>query len=1173
MFLSELEISGFKSFAGKTKFKFADGITAIVGPNGCGKSNVVDAVRWVLGEQKTSVLRSDSMDSVIFNGTSKRKPLGMAEVTMRLENNKGVLPSEYDTIQISRRLFRDGNSNYLLNKTKCRLKDINDLFMDTGLGPDSYSVIELKMVEALINGKMDERRKMIEEAAGVTRYKQRRKEAGNKLNKVQEDLERINDILSEVEVNVRRLSRQAKKTKKYNELSEQLKEIETSLLKNEYASFGSKNSDVRTNLNELEKQINDLESLLEESDKELSKTREVKSEVDAELSQLMSAENVLNNQISESKRLISVSNEKLTSLDQTNSRLKNENERSKETIESLESEVEELTVKLKKREEDSNTQKESLNELKELKNKYKKELDEARELANADIEILNKLNNQIQSAYSIIENNESRFSKIDKKIDNYNDEISINNTEIQKKEQIVSEFEAKVSSITKDLKDKTEELEIVNSKLEQFNSDISNLNQNISDIRNNISSKKSQVEFLEALTADDNTTQMLINSNDWDKPDNTFLLEELISSEDQYAKAVSSVLGEFRSLLVVDTAKQAESAFQLLENKNLSKRSIVCKELIPNSKGESKLKNKSLTEVIDCDDKIKDLVNYLFGNIAIVDTKEEAYNVVGKGADSAVTLDGFIVNKNGILRGGGTSKKDTAKLGKQKRIKELNKSISDLEDKLEKANAEKNELSDKRNNLNPNKVKSEIKRLENELKQAENTKMQSSMKIDSLKNNIEMYKKSIESSRKESDELSNENKQLNEKIADNKRKLTSAEANKEEKLNNLAAAEKKYSKSNEEMQAAEILNIRIASDYKNIKNEIDRNKNQISTEKHRLENRKNQIIENEQSKSDLKEGIDQQKKLLDENEAKLIQTKNEREQKEDKRKNIEENQLNLTNEINQNRNNYTKLRDKFHKEDIVRSELETKMEALENRAFEAYDLKLNELDLQLDESFPIQERKHEVSELKKRLVNLGNINFEAVQEYDEQNERLIFLSKQIKDLTESETTLKETIKEINNTAEERFSETFKKIKENFSALFKKLFNDEGVADINLVGDNLLESNVEITAKPPGKKPRSIDMLSGGEKTLTAIALLFAIYLVKPSPFCILDEVDAPLDDANLKRFNKLIREFSKNTQFIIVTHMKITMEEADTLYGITQQEVGISKIVSVKLRKEEENNL
>ena len=299
MFLSELEITGFKSFAGKTKFKFADGITAIVGPNGCGKSNVVDAVRWVLGEQKTSVLRSDSMDSVIFNGTSKRKPLGMAEVTMRLENNKSVLPSEYDSIQISRRLFRDGASNYLLNKTKCRLKDINDLFMDTGLGPDSYSVIELKMVEALINGKMDERRRMIEEAAGVTRYKQRRKETNNKLSKVQEDLERINDILSEVEVNVRRLSRQAKKTKKYNEYSEKLKNIESELLKNEYASFKSKNNDVKKAINELSNNITLLEENLNNLENELVKSREEKTSLDTKISEITGNENMLNNKLAE----------------------------------------------------------------------------------------------------------------------------------------------------------------------------------------------------------------------------------------------------------------------------------------------------------------------------------------------------------------------------------------------------------------------------------------------------------------------------------------------------------------------------------------------------------------------------------------------------------------------------------------------------------------------------------------------------------------------------------------------------------------------------------------------------------------------------------------------------------------------------------------------------------
>ncbi len=1170
MFLSELEISGFKSFAGKTKFKFADGITAIVGPNGCGKSNVVDAVRWVLGEQKTSVLRSDSMDSVIFNGTSKRNPLGMAEVTMKLENNKAVLPSEYDSIQISRRLFRDGASNYLLNKTKCRLKDINDLFMDTGLGPDSYSVIELKMVEALINGKMDERRRMIEEAAGVTRYKQRRKETSNKLQRVQEDLERINDILSEVEVNVKRLSRQAKKTKKYNELSEQLKSIESDLLKNEYASFKSKNTNIKQFILEISQKIETLEVNLESYENELVTTREDKSVYDTKISELVAQENILKNQIAESTRLISVNKEKLISLNNINNRLIEDNANSERFIQKLTNDIAQLNDKLAKREEDTNTQNNSLEELKTDKQLRKTELDSARELANADIDVLNKLKNSIQSSYSIIENNERRIEKISSKIENYKEEISKENKEIELKNNLGIELSNTLKNLNADLSDKNENYQITKNKLEEVTNELNRLNDSISDLRSNISGKKAQLEFLESLSADDDTTQMLLSSKDWDKPDNITLLEELISADEKYNKAISSVLGAYRNLIVVDTAKQAESAFELLKKKNLSKRAIICRELIPtntNNQGISGVE--LLTDVIETDDDIKSLLIALFGQVAITESKDEAYALTKSKVNAAATLDGFLINKNGILRGGGSTKNETANLGKQKRIKDITKQLAELQSSLDSMTSKKDELTSKKNELNPDRLLQEVRKLENEIKQVENTKLQSTMKIDSLKNNIEMYEKSIESSNKEFEDLQNEIKELQSAIEEKKEKLKSAESNKEDKLKALNNAEIRYSKANEELQAAEILMIQLKSDFNNIKNDIERSNGQLRAEKNRVQSRKDQIVQNEKSNIEIDSTNRELESKFELDNRKLIEVSNQKDQSDEKRKAIEEKQISLTNELHTKRNEYNKLKDAFHKEDISRSEYETKMESLENRAFEAYDLQLAQFDLDYDEQFPIGESKRQVAELKSGLVNLGSINFEAVQEYDEQNERLVFLTKQIKDLTESEKTLKETIKEINITAEERFESTFKQIKENFSNLFKKLFSDEAFADISLSGDNILESNIEITAKPPGKKPRSIDMLSGGEKTLTAIALLFAIYLVKPSPFCILDEVDAPLDDENLRRFNNLIKEFSKNTQFIIVTHMKITMEAADTLYGITQQEVGISKIVSVNLKKDE----
>ena len=735
---------------------------------------------------------------------------------------------------------------------------------------------------------------------------------------------------------------------------------------------------------------------------------------------------------------------------------------------------------------------------------------------------------------------------------------------------MVIELSNSLKNLNADLNDKNENYLITKNKLEEVTNELNKMNDSISDMRSNLSGKKAQLEFLESLSADDDTTQMLLNSKDWDKPVNITLLEELISADEKYNKAISSVLGAYRNLIVVDTAHQAESAFELLKKKNLSKRAIICRELIPANNSKNSISGvELLTDIIDTDDDIKSLLIALFGHVAITDDKNDAYALTKSKVNVAVTLDGFLINKNGILRGGGSTKNETANLGKQKRIKDITKQLNELQSSLDSMMVKKEELTNKKNELNPDKLLQDIKKLENEIKQIENTKLQSTMKIDSLKNNIEMYEKSIESSSKEFDDLQNEIKELQTAIEEKKEKLKSAESNKEDKLKALNNAEIRYSKANEELQAAEILMIQLKSDYNNIKNDIERANGQLRAERNRVQSRKDQIVQNEKSNIEIDSlNIELESKLELDN-KKLIEISNLKDQSEEKRKSIEEKQISLTNELHNKRNEYNKLKDSFHKEDISRSEYETKMESLENRAFEAYDIQLAQLDLEYDEHFPISESKTQVSELKNSLVNLGSINFEAVQEYDEQNERLIFLTKQIKDLTESEKTLKETIKEINVTAEERFESTFKQIRENFSNLFKKLFSEEAFADISLSGDNLLESNIEITAKPPGKKPRSIDMLSGGEKTLTAIALLFAIYLVKPSPFCILDEVDAPLDDANLKRFNNLIKEFSKNTQFIIVTHMKITMEAADTLYGITQQEVGISKIVSVNLKKDE----
>lgn len=1171
MFLSELELNGFKSFANKTKFKFSEGITAVVGPNGCGKSNVVDAVRWVLGEQKTSVLRSDSMESVIFNGTASRKPTGMAEVTMTLENNKGVLSSDYETVQVTRRLFRSGDSHYLLNKTKCRLKDINNLFMDTGMGPDSYSVIELKMVEALINGKMDERRRMIEEAAGVTRYKQRRKEASNKLKRVQEDLERVQDIISEVETNVNRLSRQASKTRRYNTLSEELKELEVELLKHEYHSISERSKENRESYQEVKNEANEFSKKVENLEKELEKLREKRSTLDEKIKELQNAENNIRNTVSETKRSKAVNAEKITSLKSTVNRLKDEIERGKSFSEKIEEEISENKTKLKKRDDELEEQKEANAQLKKNKDEAQKKLSYARELANSDREEINKLKNRIESAYSIIKNNENRIEKIESKISNSKEEIARSEAQIDEKDNEAAELDNKIKTAQSLLNDTSERLEIAQNNLEVLNNDLANVNEKIADLKNKISGKNASLDFLNSISIGDNATQLLLESDEWDKPSDLNTLIELITTDDSNKQAISTLFGSYSNLIILDKRSQAESAFEFLKSKNKAKKAFVCKELLPPVNIEADNNPDYLYNNIDADDEIKKIIYSLFGKVAITNSNEKAIEAISNGKyDIAVTRDGFLATKKGILTGGGTSKGETQAIGKKKRIDKTTKEIAELEKELSAALNEKEKLSNQKNEINLNELKSELNQAERNVKQLNDKKTQISVRKQGQLNNIEMYAKSIGNSERELKELKQEIDELSKRNEEDKARLKDAQSNEEEKLSLLNEAEKNFNKINEELQAAEILTIKLNSERNSLDNDVKRALNQQSAEERRREQRYREIKENEERIAELEFSNEQSLDNLETDEKKLNTILSEKEQQEEAAKIVNDEMVTYTNDLHESRAQLDNLREKYHKAEIKISEADTKMEALNNRAIEAYELDLSQIDITLEEGFNIEESKREVSQIKTKLSNLGNINFEAVQEYEEQSERLTFLTKQVNDLNQAEKTLMQTITEINETAEERFTETFEKIRDNFKMLFKKLFNEQAVSDIVLEEDNPLESSIEIIAKPPGKKPRSIDMLSGGEKTLTAIALLFAIYLVKPSPFCILDEVDAPLDDANLRRFNTLIKEFSKNTQFLIVTHMKITMEAADTLYGITQQEVGVSKIVSVKLEKDHE---
>lgn len=1171
MYLSKLEVIGFKSFAQKTIFRFNDGLTAIVGPNGCGKTNVVDAIRWVLGEQKTSVLRSDIMENVIFNGSATRKPLGMAEVSLTIENTRDILPSEYSEINVTRRLFRDGESNYLINNTNCRLKDIQDLFMDTGIGSDSYSVIELKMVEAILSGKYEDRRHLIEEAAGVTKYKMRRKEAAKKLLFIQNDLQRVNDIVSEIEKQVNSLARQAAKTKKYNKLQNELKELELKLFFFEYnkekkqlALLNEKKIDFKKIKQQKEDVIIEFENNLEELKKKFFK-------IDDSFQNSLNTENLISNQLNSISKELAVNEQKLKNLSEIQQKIRIDQKNSEQIIENNKELIVEYENKIK-------TLKRDHLDLDEILSSSKKELEifstkvkKLRDNNNLSYEKIVKLDSEILINTQTMIKNQKRESEIQKLIEQLNKEQSDIEFSIKDSVKSISILEKKRSDliiIIDSIKDSLEK-----SLLEQTEIDnqINKLQEEISETRVKLNSAITNIEFLQGVEESDESTKFLLGSNEWEVENGKFTLAEIISTDDKFRIAVESALGAYSNCLVVGSKSELDQAIQILKSNKLSKVPFICMENVPKTENFKSVKKTSkffgwVTELINNDDTVKNLVRLLIGRTAVVEDYKTALKLVDDGTiDSGVTLDGELVSKFGYFKVGTPAKTEGLKLGKIERIQVLNKEIEKLKLMIEKQTKELSELKEKRDSIDIQQINNRLRIADNDFSECERQISLIQYKKDSLQKtmtvNQERILKLIEESGLISEETSNYKKQIEEY----QNELQVSQEEFDSKKEELDLLENNFNVQQAHFKEIEMKVIRLESEIKTLESKIENLKKQTETEEEKIKKYNNEYTSNEK----MIENLRTESKELEEKKSQLnVELEDAVFKKKiilDEKNSIEEQIEKYSADLSKLRKEYEKSLDAYHRLDLELTEKSNLINSIKNTTLDKYDTDLDLVQIELESDFQISSVKETVNEIRYKLKDLGSVNFVALEEYEAQNKRLEFYEKQVKDLVESEKTLQDTIEEINTTAEAKFMETFEKVNLNFQNLFKTLFSHEGEAELRLIDpENPLESDIEIIARPPGKKPHSIEMLSGGEKTLTAIALLFSIYLVKPSPFCILDEIDAPLDDTNIDKFINLIRQFSNNTQFFIVTHNKKTMEACDTLYGITMQEEGVSKVVSVR---------
>lgn len=1198
MYLSKLEIFGFKSFAEKTIIEFDDGICAIVGPNGSGKSNIVDALRWVLGEQGDKALRSGKREDVVFNGTKFRKPLSIAEVAVTIQNHKGKLPTEYSEVQIARRFYRSGETEYYLNGTRVRLKDIKELFIDTGIGSDAYSVIELKMVETILSDIKQERRKLFEEAAGVVSYKHNRDLTFNRLDSVHESLVRVNDIIREKQRNVNALERQAKRNEEAKLVSEELKSLELrvgkfefDMLVREIAVIKSNEGDnisLKTKLSE-EMKLND--TLLDSYRSEL---QEMDAKLDEINTKLISQREIINDK--EKDNL--VTEEKIKNLQENISRLETEIEtlnqnlgRNLERKSEIENKIKILNNTIIMSEESLLWKKQKVEASIQVINEKKTEM---LELGKK----LKDINNTVTEKKSEYQKNKINFENNLQQLEKLSDQ---NTSIILQSDNILDEksgLEIKLKNQIDILKQKEKALKEKEAEKDRLLSLISGKEKDISENRIKLQGIKSKADHLINLSEnlDDYAEGVkYLVTEIRNKNVNTVL--DIIEVEDKFKLAIETALGEISNYLIVDRKDNAEKLIDILSENGKGKVTFILNDIL-NYKDSSLyyligddpdfIKAKGVygfaDKFIKCkDDKYLLLMKYILDEYVIVDNASTAKRLAEDNYYKFITLDGDIYTK-GFIRSGGEINQESVRLGRLEKINSLNAEAGEFEILIKSIESEIDKLNKIAEDINLGTYRSEVEQARSAhdkiLNEISNLEFKKEQLSNTLQNNEETYGK-----------LSDTNKELNElinKLIEEVNKSENEQYNLDRELifltDEFNEIEQSFSGESADYNNFNIEFLKVKNELKNEEMNLSRLVSSVAFSEKQLESNLKTINENKLQTEELKNKLEENNKEL-----LILTTETEKTETEfiDKKTHSEEKRK-LQHEIDlkqrQVRIDFDNVSQK-----LISSQVKIKENEIKSGQVKEYIQKKYEKDISLStgdeereiqtDDFDFYASKKYVEELSEKLKRLGG-GYQQILFEDFENEKaeLKNLVEQKEDLLESEKDIRKTIDRINKEARERFLVTFEQIRENFISIFKELFSEGDEANLRIVYEeeengkvmeDPLEAKIEIIAKPRGKRPTSIELLSGGEKTLTAIALLFAIYLVKPSPFCVLDEVDAPLDVANLGRFNKMIRKFSENTQFILITHNERTMESVDRLYGVTMVESGVTTIVETKFKSDE----
>lgn len=1181
MFLKKLESVGFKSFAERIQVAFVPGVTAVVGPNGSGKSNITDAIRWVLGEQSAKSLRGSKMEDIIFQGSDSRKKLNVAEVTLLLDNTENHLPIDYDEVSVTRRVYRSGESEFYINKQVCRLKDIVDLFMDSGLGREAFSIISQGKVEEILSSKAVERRAIFEEAAGVLKYKQRKKKAEFKLAETKGNLNRVEDIMHEINQQIEPLEEQAMKAEKYLAHKADLKEKEVSLLvtmidevhgkyealKHEIEQEKMAEIAMQTNIQQKQAELESARRDMQHQDEQIEQVQAQLVETIQALEQFSGKKQVLKERIkhfSENKeKLDRQKNEISHHMEQTSAQLEDDEKK----LHTLKNARKDTAAKIKRLEETMVLKEEKLAEqIEDLKSQYIEYLNEQAAKHNEQ-QTIKQQEEQISRKQ---DRQTGKFQDLLNQRESLDDQYTLAKEELNNSEQFYKNAEQQMEQLKAEVSKEQQQFRDGQTKLYQGYRYIENL--------------KSKKEMLEEMKEDFqgffHGVKAVLQAKQQEKLYNIHgAVIELLDVEKQFITAIDTVLGGSSQHIVVENDRSARDAIAWLKKTNNGRATF-----LPLASIQERFIPAALQQRVEAHDgyvgiaanlvrteaAYQKAINHLMGHVIIAKTLKDANEIaqLTERRFRVVTLEGDVVNPGGSMSGGAQKRKANSLFTREKDLQEISASLVAYEEKAAQLEAslqkKKQKIAMKEKELET--LETSIYKSYQHYQEARTREKELASQLDYMANSLAIFDQEEQQYIEDSSELQARKKRLSADLKQLNKKISDVQAQMEE----LTAKQKEVQENQEKQQSMYYeMKITLAEQDERIKNQQERCK-QLQGELASLREQHRKTANELDELMALKKADDhaeevsasiQQKQAEKEELTKNIQEL--RRKRSDQGKWIADQDRELKEE---NKVHSAKVKEVQQKE-VNANRMDVELENHLSQLATDYAMTYEKAKQTYEKVADMTEAKMIVQQTKKALEALGTVNLGAIDEFKRISERKEFLSAQQDDLVQASATLREVIAEMDAEMEALFGETFDSIKEAFSEVFKELFAG-GHAELKLTDEkNLLETGVDIIAQPPGKKLQHLSLLSGGERALTAIALLFAILRVRPVPFCVLDEVEAALDEANVVRFAKYIKKYSDNTQFIVITHRKGTMEEANVLYGVTMQESGVSRLVSVRLEE------